>query len=246
MRNYVVGGNTKNFGSQSAIRALLANAKNNSEGVDVVYYVPDVYFVAAKKESGLKVGLQDVSEKPESSDTHYAATTSMLKDIECSEVIIGHSDNRKLESDHGKFTLKVKAVTIECPKTRICFCCGESKDERDQGTTNAVLDKHILQLIDASPNWENVVVAYEPVWAIGTGVVALPADAQAACKHIRNFIGSKVGTEIADALRIQYGGSVKADNCVELIQEPDIDGFLVGGACLKAEEFKKIIASCKQ
>lgn len=117
---------------------------------------------------------------------------------------------------------------------------GETLKEREDNKTTEVIDSQMSHIAGAVKDWSNVVVAYEPVWAIGTGKTATPAQAQEVHKHIRGWMQRKYGQGVADALRIIYGGSVKGDNALELAKQPDIDGFLVGGASLKADEFVAI------
>ncbi|MBK8014269.1 MAG: triose-phosphate isomerase [Deltaproteobacteria bacterium] len=167
----------------------------------------------------------------------------MLKDVGCSYVIIGHSERRTLfhETDAG-CAEKVSAALEG--GLRVILCVGETLAERDAEKTLEVVTTQLLGGLSkvAPAQFGSVVVAYEPVWAIGTGRTATPEQAQEVHAHIRKEIGSKYGAEIAAALRIQYGGSVKPDNAEALFSKPDIDGGLIGGAALKSESF---IAICK-
>jgi len=240
-RTPFVGGNVKNNVNQSQLETLISAIHPSNASVECVYYVPDLYLASMKKHFA-KVGAQDIAERAESADTHSAATQNMLKEFAVEEVIIGHSDNRKLSIDKEEFSRKVEFNKDSC--IRINFCCGESQAERDANQTQQIINEHIMQLINGKPNWDYVVISYEPVWAIGTGKVATPADAEDACKYIRSILKEKVSSEVSEKVRILYGGSVKAASAPELIAQPNIDGFLVGGACLDAGEFKKIIDAC--
>merc|ERR1719504_142668 len=155
-------------------------------------------------------------------------------------VLLGHSERRKLygETEEMLGTKLSKAMEAGL---KVIYCIGEQLEDREAGKTNDVIAQHMAAVFSC-PNvdYDKIVIAYEPVWAIGTGKVATPAQAQDAHDFIRKHTADKVSTDVAAKLRIQYGGSVTPDNCVELIGCPDIDGFLVGGASLKPT-FVKII-----
>jgi triosephosphate isomerase len=157
-------------------------------------------------------------------------------------VIAGHSERREIfgETDDIVNT-KVMAI-LRFAMTPI-LCCGETLDEREAGTTNAKVDGQVLAgLTGASPEQVGgLVIAYEPIWAIGTGRTASAEDAQAVCGHIRSVVKGAFGAEAANAVRIQYGGSVKPTNAAEIMAQPDIDGALVGGASLEPDDFARIV-----
>jgi len=166
----------------------------------------------------------------------------MLKELGCAYVILGHSERRQFfgETDVG-VNQKIGAV-LKAGMLPI-VCVGETLQEREAGRTLEVVTKQVkgcLDGIDAATG-KSFVIAYEPVWAIGTGKVATPRQAQEVHAHIRGLLKELWGAEVAEGIRIQYGGSVKADNAVELLGQPDIDGALVGGASLKAAEFAAIV-----
>jgi triosephosphate isomerase len=172
---------------------------------------------------------------------------SLLADAGCRWVIVGHSERRQFlnETDEtvGK---KVRAVLGNSSLGAIA-CVGESLAEREAGQTFAVVDRHldgVLTHVEA-PQTERLVIAYEPVWAIGTGKTATPAQAQEVHAHIRRRLTERFGAATAATIRIQYGGSVKAGNAAALMAEPDIDGALVGGASLDAGEFAAIVAAAR-
>ncbi|OGP60536.1 MAG: triose-phosphate isomerase [Deltaproteobacteria bacterium RBG_13_61_14] len=166
----------------------------------------------------------------------------MLKDAGCSHVIVGHSERRQHFGETDESVNKKLKAAFASGLVPI-FCVGETLAEREQGRTFAVVERQVkggLQDIPAT-DAAKIVVAYEPVWAIGTGKTATPAQAQEVHAQIRSLLARLYGQELADQVRIQYGGSVKADNIAELMQQPDLDGALVGGASLKADSFTAIV-----
>jgi len=166
----------------------------------------------------------------------------MLKDAGCSHVIVGHSERRQYFGETDESVNKKLKAAFASGLVPI-FCVGETLAEREQGRTFAVVERQVkggLQDIPAT-DAAKIVVAYEPVWAIGTGKTATPAQAQEVHAHIRSLLARLYGQELADQVRIQYGGSVKADNIAVLMQQPDLDGALVGGASLKADSFTAIV-----
>eukprot|EP01126_Amoeba_proteus_P043927 TRINITY_DN4852_c0_g1_i10.p1 TRINITY_DN4852_c0_g1~~TRINITY_DN4852_c0_g1_i10.p1 ORF type:complete len:199 (+),score=41.09 TRINITY_DN4852_c0_g1_i10:13-609(+) len=166
---------------------------------------------------------------------------SMIKDLGVNWVILGHSERRSIFGESIEL-IGTKTQTSLKSGLSVIFCCGEILEEREGGKTDHVVQAQLAPLVSApSLDWTKIVIAYEPVWAIGTGRVATPQQAQETHASIRDFIAQKVSKEIADAVRIIYGGSVKPDNCVELAKQPDIDGFLVGGASLQPDSFLAIV-----
>ncbi len=167
---------------------------------------------------------------------------AMLAKLNVAYVIAGHSERREIfgESDE-MVNLKVKAI-LQHGMTPI-LCCGETLDEREAGQAEQKIAKQITAGLAglASEHVGGMVVAYEPIWAIGTGRTASADDAQAMCAHARAIVAEVAGEAAAATVRIQYGGSVKPVNAAELMSQPDIDGALVGGACLEAESFGRII-----
>jgi triosephosphate isomerase (TIM) len=166
----------------------------------------------------------------------------MLKDAGCAWTIIGHSERRKIFGEPDAL-LNEKLHYALAQGLKVMFCIGETLEEREGGTMNAVLSTQVNEGLKglSEADFANVVLAYEPVWAIGTGVTASPEQAQDAHAFVRGIVAETFGGTIAGALRIQYGGSVKPDNAAELISKPDVDGFLVGGAALKADSFAGIV-----
>jgi triosephosphate isomerase (TIM) len=190
----------------------------------------------------LRYGAQDLS--PHDSGAYTGDVSgAMLAKLGCSYVVVGHSERREYHHEDDELVgTKVRAA-LKHELTPI-LCVGERLEVREQGThvehTNAQLVAALKGL--KAEQVANVVIAYEPVWAIGTGRVATPGDAQEVCNAIRVQVGDKFGQPVANGIRVLYGGSVKSNNIAELIAQPDIDGALVGGASLDADEFAKLCA----
>ena len=168
----------------------------------------------------------------------------MLKDTHCEYVIIGHSERRNIfKESNENVNKKIKAALAA--ELRPIVCVGERLEERKAGKTFDVITDHVQGALEglSADDLATVIIAYEPVWAIGTGQNATPEQAQEVHVFIRNLIREHFGKEAADALRIQYGGSVKPDNIASLIGQPDIDGALVGGASLTAESFISLVTA---
>lgn len=185
-------------------------------------------------------GAQDVSMHDSGAYTGEVSA-AMLAKLNCTYVVVGHSERRQYHAESDAVVRGKVTKVLEHGMTPI-VCVGEGLDVRKQGAHVP----HTLEQVQGSlrglpaEQLATVVIAYEPVWAIGTGEVATPEDAQEVCGAIRRFIAEERHIDVADAVRIQYGGSVKADNVADIMAMPDVDGCLVGGASLKAEEFAKI------
>ncbi len=189
----------------------------------------------------LKFGAQDVSEHTSGAYTGEISA-DMLAKLNCSYVVVGHSERRQYH-DETDVLIGAKAKAVFEAGMIPIICCGELLEIRKQGTQV----EHVLgQVKDClapltADQVATAVIAYEPVWAIGTGEVATPEDAQEVCGAIRGYVAETFGAAAGEAVRIQYGGSVKANNVAEIMAQPDVDGALVGGASLNAEEFAKIV-----
>ena len=245
MRRPLVAGNWKMNGSLASVRELLDGilaGAGDSDAADLVVCPPYVYLpeVGARlKGSKVAWGAQNVSHEAAGAFTGEIAA-SMLNDFGCSHVIIGHSERRTLYGEDdavvaAKFTASRKAGLIPI------VCIGETLEERQQGVTEKVVARQVDAVLAAegAGALADAVVAYEPVWAIGTGMTATPEQAQEVHAFIRGRVAEQ-DAKVAEGLRILYGGSMKPDNAAELIAQPDIDGGLIGGASLQADQFLAI------
>ena len=193
------------------------------------------------QETPIGLGAQDVFYEEQGAYTS-AISPLMLKDVGCTYTIVGHSERRQVFGDTNE-TVSRKLRAALRHGLRGILCVGETKPQRDSGAAaDVVIGQLHAGLAHVGPaSLDDLVIAYEPVWAIGTGDTATPADAQAMHATIRRTLAELYGQAAADQIRIQYGGSVKPDNVDELMSQPDIDGALVGGAALKADSFLRII-----
>ncbi len=244
MRKKLVAGNWKMHGSLAENAALLAAIKPALTGIEAAVCVPFPYLAqvqTALSGSSIAWGAQNLSEQAKGAFTGEVSA-SMLLDFGCRYVIVGHSERRSLYGETDELVAK-KYVAAQAAGLTPILCVGESLAERESGVTEAVVARQLDAVIQAAGvgSLAKAVVAYEPVWAIGTGKTATPEQAQAVHAFIRNKVAA-LDVGIANALVIQYGGSVKAANAAELMAQPDIDGGLIGGASLVAEEF---IAICR-
>ncbi|PWC85026.1 triose-phosphate isomerase [Azospirillum sp. TSO5] len=192
-------------------------------------------------DSPLALGGQDCAPKTSGAHTGDVAPT-MLKDAGCRFVILGHSERR---ADHGESDSVVNAKAVAAHKEGLVaiICVGETEAQRDAGQANAVVSGQLAGSIPAGATAENTVIAYEPVWAIGTGKTATPDDVKAMHAHIRAELDGKIAESAK--VRILYGGSVKPNNATELMAVENVDGALVGGAALKADDFWAIATACR-
>ena len=227
------------------MRAAKKRSKNKRLPFDMLVCPPFTIIERvgdAVKGSGIALGGQDCHVNE--SGAHTAdVSAAMLKDLGCKFVIVGHSERR---TDHGEKDALVKAkaeAAIAAGMTAI-VCIGETLVQREKKQTLAVNRRQLRGSLPDGANAKNTVIAYEPVWAIGTGKVATPEQAQEVHAAIRATLVQLVGEAEADKMRILYGGSMKPGNASELISQPDIDGGLIGGASLKADDFMGIAKSC--
>ena len=231
-------------GSLAENAALLEALKPALAGIEAVVCVPFPYLAqvqSALAGSSIAWGAQNVSEQAKGAFTGEVSA-SMLLDFGCKYVIVGHSERRSLYGESDELVAS-KYMAAQSAGLIPILCVGESLDERESGITEAVVARQLDAVINAAgvASLAKAVVAYEPVWAIGTGKTASPEQAQAVHAFIRGKIAA-LDADVADQLVIQYGGSVKAANASELMAQPDIDGGLIGGASLVADEF---IAICR-
>lgn len=250
MRGYLVAGNWKMNGSTAQNAALIDGILTGADAADSIELLicppfPYLAHVAASlRGSGVSVGAQTLSEHEKGAYTGEISG-SMLRDVGCDYVIVGHSERRAL-FDEGSDLVAVKFETaLDCGLTPI-LCVGETLKEREAGRTEAVIDEQLDAVLARSgiEAFADAVIAYEPVWAIGTGMTASPEQAQDVHRHIREKLDAEM-SHIAAGVRILYGGSVKGDNAAGLFSKPDIDGGLIGGASLKAADFMAIAAAAR-
>jgi triosephosphate isomerase len=204
-------------------------------------YLPAV--ASALVGSPVALGAQDVYPAREGAFTGEVSP-AMLLDVGCQYVIVGHSERRHVIGEPDELIARKLTASLDAGLSAI-FCVGETLEERQTGRTEAVCGRQLSSgLSGVKSEWcDRCVIAYEPVWAIGTGHNATPAQAQDVHAFIRRTFAERFGREAAERLTIQYGGSVKPDNAAELMAQPDVDGALVGGASLKAEAFLAVVAA---
>jgi triosephosphate isomerase len=248
MRGYLVAGNWKMNGSNAANAELvdgIVAGMPQSDWVELLICPPFPYLAAmAAKLSGTAValGAQNVSRHQAGAYTGETAP-SMLSDVGCTYVLVGHSERRAIMGESSEM-VAAKFQAAQDAGLIAVLCVGESQQQREANQTEAVVDEQLNAVIDDSgiQAFSNAVIAYEPVWAIGTGLTATPEQAQDVHRHIREVLAAR-DQDVADAIRILYGGSVKGDNAAGLFSNPDIDGGLIGGASLKSADFLAIAAA---
>jgi triosephosphate isomerase len=252
MKRYLIAGNwkmNKTIGEAIELAQKLVESLKDVNDRDILICPPftalySVYQVI--KGTNIKLGAQDVFYENSGAFTGEISPI-MLKDVGCEYVIIGHSERRHIIGETDELiNKKIKAAINNGLKTILCV--GELLEEREAGKTLEVVKTQLEKGLNgvSKEEMKNVVIAYEPVWAIGTGKTAKPEDAQEVHAYIRELLSKLYSKEIADETIIQYGGSVKASNIDSLMAMPDIDGALVGGASLVAEEFTRIVKFIKQ
>lgn len=214
----------------------IVNNLNNAKldpNVEVVIAPPSLYLLLAREHlrEGLEVAAQNVYDKPNGAFTGEISV-EQLKESGITWTILGHSERRVILQEDDAFVANKTKAAIEGGLS-VILCCGESLEQREAGKTIEVVTTQLKAVADKVKDWSNIVVAYEPIWAIGTGKVATTEQAQEVHAAIREWIKKTVSPEAAEKTRILYGGSVTDKNSADLAKQPDIDGFLVGGASLK-------------
>jgi triosephosphate isomerase len=233
-------------GSREMAAKLITELKSQSAGLpaDLLVCPPFPYLIHASEYltgGNIALGAQDCA--PQESGAHTGdVAAAMLKDCGCAYVILGHSERR---TDHGESSAQVaaKAKAAQAAGLIAVVCVGETDSQRDAGETLKVVESQIVNSIPAGSTAANLVVAYEPVWAIGTGRTPTAGDVEAVHRHIRQLLVA--GVKGGEAVRILYGGSVKPSNAAELMAVPEVNGALVGGASLKAADFLGIAGACR-
>lgn len=248
-RRYLIGGNWKCNGlvEANAERVKVFNSAGPiPANVDVVLCVPFVHIdmVLTSLRADIEVGGQDCGNFSKCGAYTGEIGSHQLKDIGCTWVIVGHSERREgfgMAGEPNDLCANKCKIAVD-NGLKVMFCIGEKKEEREKGVTMKVCAAQMepLKKVLKTQDWANISIAYEPVWAIGTGLTATPAMAQETHKDIRKWIADNVSPAVAEAVRIQYGGSMKGANAKDLLAQPDIDGGLIGGASLKSDFFNVI------
>ncbi|KAL8440486.1 hypothetical protein Efla_007309 [Eimeria flavescens] len=241
-----VGGNWKSNGTIASISELSKELNESSfdpKQTEVVVFPTAIHLALAKEKlkNTFEVGCQNISRTGPGAFTGEI-TAGMVRDFGLKWVLVGHSERRQYYGETNEVVADKVANVMKEEGLHVAICIGELLEEREAGKTMAVCRAQLESVIPKISDWKRVVIAYEPVWAIGTGKVATPQQAQEVHADLRKYISEAVGREVADGLRIVYGGSVTDQNCVSLISCEDVDGFLVGGASLK-KAFVDIIAA---
>lgn len=248
-RKYLIGGNWKCNGTwneNSERVTMFNNCGAIPENVEVALCVPYLYIpmLLTNLRKDIAVGGQDCGVNAGNGAYTGEIGSHQLTDIGCTWVIVGHSERRAgfgMAGEPEELCAQKCKVALDNGLS-VMFAIGESKDERESGVTMDVCAKQLEPLVKIlkPEEWSKVAIAYEPVWAIGTGLTATPEMAQETHLNIRNWMKEHVNEEVANAIRIQYGGSMKGANAKDLLAQPDIDGGLIGGASLKDDFFNVI------
>ncbi len=245
MRRPMVAGNWKMHGSRSANQALLTELELRHQrewAVDIAVFPPFVYLAETARILGdgpIRVGGQDLCAEPTGAFTGEVSG-AMLKDVGCTHVLVGHSERRRLYHEDDVLVCRKFAAAQSAGLVPV-LCVGETLDEREAGGTHSVIARQLdaVLTMHGVSSLTRAIIAYEPVWAIGTGRTASPEQAQAVHAFVRSRIAAQ-DAKIGGQVKLLYGGSVKAANARELFSMPDVDGGLVGGASLSADEFEAI------
>ncbi len=246
MRRFLVAGNWKMNGYEARNRELcdgILAGLAAAEDVDVLVCPPYPFLASVNglvRDSRVRLGAQNVSEH-ESGAYTGEVSAAMLKDVGCTYVIVGHSERRTLFGETDDQVAAKFRAALDADLTPI-LCVGETLEEREAMETEAVISRQIAAVVAATgiDAFASAVIAYEPVWAIGTGLVATPEQAQDVHNHIRGLLAAE-NADVAAGVQILYGGSMKGDNAPGLLGMPDIDGGLIGGASLKSADFLAIV-----
>ena len=246
----IVAGNWKMNGSKNAIKHLLQSLPQEiaNAGTEIIVFPPCIYLPLVAElldKSEIAYGGQTLSEHQPGAFTGEVAA-SMLQDYGCKYVIVGHSERRSLFAESNTVVAK-KFATAQQSKLIPLLCVGETLAQREANQTSIVIIEQLQSVIDivGIDAFAAAIVAYEPVWAIGTGITATPTQVQTMHAEIRAFLAKK-NEKVANNLPLLYGGSVKANNAAALAKMPDVDGALVGGASLDADEFMRIVEIFQQ
>lgn len=209
------------------------NEAKVDKNTEVVIAPPFLYLLLTREHlrQGIEVAAQNVFDKPNGAFTGEISV-SQLKDSNITWTILGHSERRVILQESDSFVAN-KTKTALDGGLGVILCCGESLEQREAGKTIEVVTNQLRAVAKEVKDWSKIVIAYEPIWAIGTGKVATTEQAQEVHQQLRDWLSKEVSKDVAENTRIIYGGSVSEKNCRDLAKEKDIDGFLVGGASLK-------------
>lgn len=252
-RKPIIAGNWKMHNNSAASKELIKGIRANVDSLDIaklpeIVVAPVFTSLHAVNEEichcgcgRIKLAAQNVYYEPKGAFTGEIAI-DMLKDFEMSYIIIGHSERRQYFGETDEMINKKAKVILDNGIVPI-ICCGETLEQREQGVTDAHIEKQITEALKglSADEVAKSVIAYEPIWAIGTGKTCDSTEANRVIKHIRNVVEKVSSKAAADAIRILYGGSVKPETIAEQMAQSDIDGALVGGASLKADSFAEIV-----
>ena len=248
MRKPVIAGNWKMYkllgdavSTAVSLKSLVANA-NHCEVIIAPVFTALKSVADRTEGSNIRVAAQNCAAEPNFGAHTGEVSAAMVKDAGCSDVILGHSERRQFYGDTDE-TVNKKTKAAIAVGLRAIVCVGEMLSEREAGSAENIVKSQLLNGLEGLTvaDTERIIIAYEPVWAIGTGKTATPEQAQEMHAFIRKTLSEIHGESVASGIRILYGGSVKPDNVGALMEQPDIDGALVGGACLEAESFAKIV-----
>jgi triosephosphate isomerase (TIM) len=247
MRKPIIAGNWKMHKTLSEAVSFVEEVKGlipSAEKVDSVICAPALFLerlVQAVQGTDLKIGAQNMHFAESGAYTGEISPVA-LKDIDVTYVIIGHSERREMFAETDE-TVNKKVMAAFTHGLTPIVCCGETLEQRESGQTNEIVGAQVEKALEGltEEQAKQVVIAYEPIWAIGTGKSSTAEDANAVCGHIRSVIAKKFSQEVADAVRIQYGGSVKPNNIKEFLAQEHIDGALVGGASLEPQSFLQLV-----
>ncbi len=245
MRTPFVAGNWKMHKDLEAGLELVGGLRRKIRrdiGVDLALCPPyTLLYPLAKELAGtpFKLGAQNCHFEPQGAFTGEISP-QMVKAAGCTYVIIGHSERRHVFGELNDL-LKKKVAAAQQAGLHVVYCIGEQLEEREAGRTEQIVERQLDEVLTRDLDTTRLTIAYEPVWAIGTGKTATPDQAQSVHAFVRAKLGGLFGDQVAKDLRIQYGGSIKPNNATELFACPDVDGGLVGGACLVADDFAAII-----
>ncbi len=252
MRTTIIAGNWKMYKDLQESHDLLTSIKaalpQLPDHVRVVVCPPFTSLALASdllKGSAIHLGAQNMSQHDEGAHTGEISVR-MLKATGCTFVILGHSERRQYYGETNEM-VNLKAKKAIDAGIRPIVCVGETLDEREKGITSQVITMQVKSVLSGIPpkGMESIVMAYEPVWAIGTGKTATPQQAQEVHQLIRKLIAQQYEWALAERITIQYGGSVKPDNASDILAQNDVDGALVGGACLKSDSFAAIVKAAQ-